>query len=109
MAEERFEKKMEENISVHIFNTSAQLIGVCLTVIGVFTVLSRIKNIDTMADELVALNSGIFVASCALAYFAMRTKKAGVRYRLERAADFVFLVGLFVMALIGALITIIVI
>ena len=109
MAEESLEKKMEEKISVHIFNTSAQLIGVCLTVIGVFTVLSRVKNIDTIADELVAVDSGIFLASCALAYFALRSKKATARYKLERTADFVFLIGLFVMALIGALVTIIVI
>ncbi len=104
--EERFEKKFEENISSQIFNTSAQMIGVCLTVIGIFALVSHLKNITTFADELVAIDAGVFVCSCGLSYLAMRTKDTRRRYLLEKRADAVFLIGLLMMAVIAALVTV---
>ncbi len=104
--EERFEKKFEENISSQIFNTSAQMIGVCLTVIGIFALVSHLKNITTFADELVAIDAGVFVCSCGLSYLAMRSKDARRRYLLEKRADAVFLIGLLMMAVIAVLVTV---
>jgi hypothetical protein len=38
---------LEEDISIHIFTTSATMIGVCLTVIGLFRVILQLKSVGT--------------------------------------------------------------
>ncbi len=102
---ERFEKDTEEDVSVHIFNTSAQLIGVCLAVIGILAVVDKLKLINTFADELLALDAIAFLTSCILSYLALRARKKARRFDLERAADYVFLSALVLMAIVCTLVT----
>lgn len=88
---------LEEDISVHIFTASAALVGVCLTVIGIFQI-GQLKRIGSISDDLLAINAVAFLLSCILAYTALRTRTKKRRYRIERAADVVFITGLCVMA-----------
>ncbi len=78
------------------------MVGVCLTVIGLFQLSDRLKAIENIGDELVALNACFFLVSVLLAYFSLKSKKAKRQQRLEKWADAVFLTALLLMVLIGA-------
>jgi len=82
---------------VHIFTASAALVGVCLTVIGLIRVVIATSNVDTIADDLLAVDALLFLASCLLSYWALRTRSVRRMYRVERVADAIFIVGLLLM------------
>ena len=95
---------VERDLAGRIFTTSAQLVGVCLTVIGLFRVVSHLKNINSVADNLMAIDALVFLGSCLLSYLALRSLKAERSLALERAADVVFLLGLGTMVALCALV-----
>ena len=95
MSEETFIEKQEESISTHIFSVSAGMVGVCLTVISLINVGSAIKKVNSMGDDLTALDALVFIFSCYLSYVAMKTKDRKRRFLLERITDRVFLFGFF--------------
>ena len=98
-------KTLESDISIHIFTASAALVGVCLTVIGLIRVVVATLNVDTIADDLLAADALLFLVSCLLAYWALRTRTTRRMYRVERAADATFIVGLLLMTAICGVIT----
>ena len=93
----------EVQLSAHIFAVSAGLVGVCLTVIGLFRVVVRSQNVDSIADNLLAIDALFFVVACFLAYLALRAGAARRARRIEKVADVVFLIGLVMMVAVGAL------
>jgi hypothetical protein len=97
-------KSLEEDISIHIFTASAALVGVCLTVIGLIRVVVATSKVDTIADNLLAADALFFLASCLLAYWALRTRSIRRMYRVERAADAIFIAGLLLMTAVCAII-----
>lgn len=96
---------LEEDISVHIFTTSATMVGVCLTVIGLFKLILQLKFISTWADDLLSIDAILFLSACGLAYWALRTRSIKRRHLTERIADLIFLAALTLMTVICALIT----
>ena len=90
-------KTLEEDISIHIFTASAALVGVCLTVIGLIRVVVATINVDTIADNLLAVDALLFLSSCLLSYWALRTRSIRRMYRVERVADALFIAGLLMM------------
>jgi len=91
-------------LSAHIFSVSAGLVGVCLTVIGIFRVVVRSQNVDSIADNLLAVDALLFLVACFFAYLALRSRSVRRSRRLERVADGIFLLGLTMMVAIGALV-----
>ncbi len=100
MSQESFIEKQEENISIHIFSVSAAMVGVCLTVIGILNIVSSFKKIETLVDEITALDAIFFLIACIVSYVAIRTKTRKRKYLLEKIADFLFLIGLGLMAVV---------
>ncbi len=98
------QRAREDNVSIHIFSVSATMVGVCLTGIGLFRVIEQLKNINGVADNLLALDSLGFLASCLLSYFSLRSRHAERALKLERIADRIFLIALGVMTIIAGLI-----
>lgn len=94
----------EVQLSAHIFAVSAGLVGVCLTVIGLFRVIVRSQHIDSIADNLLAIDALFFLFACFLAYLALRTGSKPIGQQLERIADALFLSGLTMMVAVGVLI-----
>jgi hypothetical protein len=92
---------LEEDICVNIFSVSAAMVGVCLTVIG----LIHIRKADTLADDLLAGDSVLFLSACLLSYWALRTRSARRMHRVERVADGIFLTALLLMVVICVFIT----
>ena len=68
----------------------------CLTVIGLIRVVATI-NVDTIADNLLAVDALLFLASCLLSYWALRTRSIRRMYRVERVADAIFVTGMLLM------------
>ncbi|HEY6985205.1 MAG TPA: hypothetical protein VH375_03915 [Rhodanobacteraceae bacterium] len=97
-------KPLEADISIHIFAASAALVGVCLTVIGLIRVVVATIDVDTMADNLLAVDALLFLASCLLAYWALRTRGNRRMFRVERAADAIFIAGLLLMTAVCSII-----
>lgn len=82
--------RLDDNICVHIFTASAAMIGVCLTVIGIIRVVISLRRSNLFADDLLAIDALLYLASCLLSYWALRTRN----HRPERAADTLFLIAL---------------
>ncbi len=81
------------------------MVGVCLTVIGILRVVIATQRRDTIADDLLSLDAVLFLASCVLSYWALRTRGRRRMHRVERVADFVFLAALLSMVVICGFIT----
>lgn len=105
VSERQSEKLLEEGIAIHIFSTSATMVGVCLTVIGIFKLVFQLRPVGTIGDDLLAGDAMLFLIACVLSYGALRSRRARRRRITERAADFVFLVALLAMTVTCALIT----
>ena len=95
---------LEEDITIHILSVSAAMVGVCLTVIGLIRIVITIGKFDTIADDLLAAASLIFLISCFCSYWALRTRGTRRMHKLERLADASFLFGLFIMVVVCGLI-----
>lgn len=95
--------ELEEDISIHIFAASAAMVGVCLTVIGIFQIDS-LKAIGSISDNLLAVDALAFLISCIISYLMLRSGASKHRALLKRAADTIFIAGLGLMAVICFLI-----
>ncbi len=93
---------MANNTSQHILNTSANLLGFCLFVITSL----RIANLSEILiiDELTSIVALLLTFSCVLSFISIKTKNKQVEHRFEKIADY-----LFIIALIGILIIILLI
>ncbi len=87
---------LEEDICIHIFTVSSAMVGVCLTVIGLIRVVITLGRADTLADDFLAGDALMFLASCLLSYWALRSRPAARMHRIERTAD-----GIFIAAMVG--------
>ena len=103
MPDGREQQMRELTVAGHIFSASSTMVGICLTGIGLFRISDRLKNISTLASELLAVNAAIFLVSCLFAYLALRTSQQERRPAIERIADSLFLLGLCLIALMAAL------
>ena len=90
---------LEQDISIHIFTVSSAMVGVCLTVIGLIRVVITLGRADTLADDFLAGDALLFLISCLLSYWALRSRSLRRMHRLEKIAD-----GIFILAMIGMVI-----
>jgi len=96
---------LEQDISIHIFTVSSAMVGVCLTVIGLIRVVITLGRADTLADDFLAGDALLFLVSCLLSYWALRSRSVRRMHRLERIADGIFILAMIGMVIICALIT----
>jgi hypothetical protein len=99
------EEAREEDIAVHIFSASSTMIGVCLMVIGIIHVIIDETRISTVADDLLALATLVFLCSCGLSYWALRARYFRRIVHVERVADVVFIFGLWIVTVVAFIIT----
>ena len=96
---------LEQDICIHIFTVSSAMVGVCLTVIGLIRVVITLGFADTLADDLLAADALLFLISCLLSYWALRSRGLRRMHRLEKFADAIFIIAMIGMAVVCALIT----
>lgn len=96
---------LEQDICIHIFTVSSAMVGVCLTVIGLIRVVITFGRADTLADDFLAGDALLFLISCLLSYWALRSRSVRRMHRLEKVADGIFILAMIGMVIICALIT----
>ena len=96
---------LEHDICIHIFTVSSAMVGVCLTVIGLIRVVITLGRADTLADDLLAGDALLFLISCLLSYWALRSRGLRRMHRLEKIADGIFIVAMIGMVIICAVIS----
>jgi hypothetical protein len=99
------EYALEADICTHIFSVSAVMVGAVLTVIGLLQVLLAVKKVSTLADDVLAFASVLFLASCLAAYLAMRRRGRRRMHRLERFADTLFVIAMIMTVVSGLFVT----
>src|SRR5436189_6057255 len=82
---------LERDICIHIFTVSSAMVGVCLTVIGLIRVVITLGRADTVADDLLVGDALLFLISCLLSYWALRSRSVRRMHRLEKVADAIFI------------------
>src|SRR4029453_6419123 len=95
---------LEHDICIHIFTVSSAMVGVCLTVIGLIRVVITLGRADTLADDLLAGDALLFLISCLLSYWALRSRGLRRMHRLEKIADGIFIIAMIGMVVVCALI-----
>jgi hypothetical protein len=105
-AEIFYQRMMERDIYMHISEVSVAMIGVCLTGVSIMQVGQDIDEVSTYVDDLLAVDSFVFLTSFLLAYWLIRVTMKGNRHirKVSRIANFVFLSGMIVMVIVSALI-----
>src|SRR5260370_29395659 len=93
---------LEQDICIHIFTVSSAMVGVCLTVIGLIRVVISLGTADTLADDLLAADALLFLISCLLSYWALRSRGLRRMHRLERIADAIFIIAMIAMTVVCA-------
>jgi hypothetical protein len=104
MSNERLIEQRDHDLTMQVFAVSAAMVGVCLTAIGILRVVAAQTQVQTLGDDLLALDALLFVSCCALAFWSFKTFDKRLRQRLRWVVDILFLVGLFNMAGICAVI-----
>ena len=95
---------VQVDITVHLFAVSATLVGVCLTVIGLIRITSKISSLATYTDDLLALDALLFLFSCSFSFASLRLRRDSRHHRLERLAENMFFIALVLMVVICAMI-----
>ena len=85
----------------HILPVSATMAGVCITVISLLQLIPK-NTVSSWADDVLAINSFVFIVSAWLSFWTLRHKKNAEK--LEQIADWLFLAGLTVMGIVSVLI-----
>src|SRR6185295_8881759 len=56
----------------YVFNHSLMMVGLCLTLLGLTKLVEGLKNVSTLADELLAANAVFFLVAGLLSYLALK-------------------------------------
>ena len=87
------------DISAHILPTSATMVGVCITLVGIVRLLEAHAAIATVTDNIAAGAALMFLVSTLLSYVSLRTERNITK--IERLADLIFLAGLVILVACG--------
>jgi hypothetical protein len=87
-------EEIETSISVDVFSVSAAMVGVCLTVIQLIQMNGNQKA-NTIVDEILALDSIVFMIACIAAFLALKGKRhSQFKKIMENIGDGCFLLAI---------------
>ncbi len=97
-----YQRMFDRDIYLHVSEVSVAMIGVCLTGVSILNVDQDVNNLDTYVDNLLAIDSFIFLAAYLLSYWVVRVMTKGNRNvrRVGNIANVIFLIGMVFMAII---------
>jgi len=97
--------ELDERVCRMICPIAAAMVGVCLTAIGITKVVIAVRRANTLADDMMALDSVLFLIATLTSYFALRTPPGVRLHRLERIADVTFISAMSLMTIIALVLT----
>lgn len=99
------EKEIRDHeLTMHVFTVSAGMVGVCLTAIGLLRLIASQTQVQTVGDDLLAIDALVFVSCSCLAFWSFKTRRPVLQRRLRVVVDSLFLFGLVAMAAICSVI-----
>jgi hypothetical protein len=96
------EDQIEEHLYTHLMTllaVSAGMVGVCLTAISLIGLFHLHSKLDTLLDEIVAVDSLLYVAVCLLIFLALRTPLKKRSSALALTVDLIFSLALVLTAI----------
>ncbi|HEY8356777.1 MAG TPA: hypothetical protein VIL30_04880 [Ramlibacter sp.] len=97
-------EKREHELTMSLFSVSATMVGVCLTAIGLLRLVATQTQVQTLGDDLLAIDALLFVLCAFLAFWSFKTTAPALRRRLRLVVDVLFFVALSAMGLTCAVI-----
>jgi hypothetical protein len=97
-----YQRMFDRDIYLHVSEVSVAMIGVCLTGVSILNVDQDVNSLDTYVDDLLAIDSFVFLTSSLLSYSLVRTTTKGNSNtrRIGNIANFIFLIGMILMAIV---------
>ncbi len=97
-----YQRMFDRDIYLHVSEVSVAMIGVCLTGVSILNVDQDVNNLNTYVDDLLAIDSFVFLTSYLLSYWVVRvmTRGNGNVRRVGNIANAIFLIGMVFMAVI---------
>jgi uncharacterized membrane protein len=93
-----YQRMFERDIYLHISEVSVVMVGVCLTGVSIL----NIDDGDTYVDDLLAIDSLVFLVSYLLSYWIVRvtTKSSRNVKKFGSIANTIFLIGMILMVIV---------
>jgi hypothetical protein len=91
------------NLSSHILQASAQMVGVCMVIISIVRLLHLGNTASHVVDRILGVDNIVFLLSAILSYASMRYNQ--LTDLLEGLADTLFMMGLVFMTLASVLLS----
>lgn len=103
MTDRQKDQRTSKELSRHILPTSATMIGICTTFIGLVKVVESRRG-PSHVDEYAAIAALLFLISATSSYLSIRySGLARLSEHCERIADVLFIAGLFSITIIAML------
>ena len=99
------QSELDKDIFRMICPMSAGMVGVCMTTIGLIRVIISLNKVNTLADDMLALDAVLFLMATLSSYFALRRHSVRRLPRLERFADLCFTCGMSLMVIVCLFVT----
>ncbi len=99
-----YHRMFERDIYIHISEISVAMVGVCLTGVSIMQVDDDVQKAGTYIDDILAIDSFIFLTAAIIAYWAIRVTTNSNRSvrRAGNIANVTFLIGMILMVVVCA-------
>jgi magnesium-transporting ATPase (P-type) len=97
-----YHRMFERDIYLHISEISVMMVGVCLTGVSIMQVDEDIQDAGTYIDDLLAIDSCIFLIAALIAYWVIRVTTHSNRNvrKVGNIANIIFLIGMIVIVIV---------
>lgn len=90
-----------ERILERLLSAATSMTGICVGLLGAVNAFARSRNIETLADDVLAMNALMFLICCYLVVWGLRTGSRRTTARLLRAVETLFLASMTLLVAIG--------
>ncbi len=90
-----------ERILERLLSAATSMTGICVGLLGAVNAFSRSQNIETFADDVLAMNALLFLVCCYLIVWGLRANSRHLTARLLRIVEYIFLGAMSLLVLIG--------
>ncbi|MFT4046842.1 MAG: hypothetical protein QM661_09130 [Solimonas sp.] len=94
----------EIQVLERLLSTSGSMTGVCVALLSVVQIIADSRKVQTLVDDVLAVDSLFFLVCCHLAIWALRTRHSRRAHLLSKAVDYIFLTGMTGLVIIGFMI-----
>ena len=90
-----------ERLLERLLTAATSMTGICVGLLGAVNAFARSRNIEPLADDVLAMNALMFLICCYLVVWGLRTGSRRTTARLLRAVETLFLASMTLLVAIG--------